>query len=320
VELTLQRNDDTARVAITEILSEVSEVRGPLCEGVLVVLRGPNPGFVFTLDGPEALIGRSPEAQVCLRDGTLSRHHARIRSVDGRFVIEDLGSTNGTYVDGQRVQAPVPLQDGARITLGGRTVLRFALHDAVEQEAARSTHELTVRDPLTHAYNRRHLEERLISEVAFSHRHNTPLSLLLVDIDGFKQINDTYGHIAGDDALRALTTALQAMVRKEDLVGRFGGEEFAIVARGIDRRGAITFAERIRDHVERMRIATHGEVLRITVSIGVAFAEGTDVTAERLFDDADSALYAAKRGGRNRVESARVAATGSRPSVLPSRR
>jgi two-component system cell cycle response regulator len=316
----LQRNDDTARVALAEILTEVSEVRGPLCEGVLVVLRGPNPGFVFTLDEAEALIGRSPEAHLSLRDTALSRHHARIRRLDSRFVLEDLGSTNGTYVDGQRVQMPVPLKDGARIALGGSTVLRFSLHDTVEHEAARSTHELTVRDPLTRAYNRRHLEERLVSEVAFSHRHGAPLSLLLVDIDAFKQINDTYGHLAGDDALRALTAALQSMVRKEDLVGRFGGEEFAIVARGIDRRGAVAFAERMRLHVERMRIATHGQTIRITVSIGVAFSEGAEATAERLFDDADAALYAAKRGGRNRVESAGTVQLGVLPSALPSRR
>ncbi len=299
-----RREDDTERLEL-EGHARPSVERGPKSEGVLTVLRGANPGSLYTLDGAESMIGRSPEAAVAIDDDTLSRRHARIRRTHHGFQIEDLGSTNGTFVDGARVHGPRKLEDGARISLGGRTVLHFALHDAVELEAARQTYELMVRDPLTRVFNRRHLEERFASELAFSNRHKTPLSLLLLDIDGFKPINDTYGHAAGDSALRVLARSLLAMVRQEDVVGRYGGEEFAVLARSIDRRGTIAFGERMRKCVQDLRVPTERGPLSFTVSIGIAHTEGHDGSdSQRMFEAADRALYAAKDAGRNRVEIA----------------
>ncbi len=316
----LPREDDTARVRLADSKCDGVAPRGPKSEGVLTVLRGPNPGFLYTLDNDAALIGRSPEAQVSIADDALSRRHARIVRRDASFFIEDLESTNGTFVDGKRLHKPRKLEDGCRISLGGRTLLRFALHDAIEQEAARSTHELTVRDPLTRVFNRRHLEERLASETAYAARHETPLSLLVIDVDGFKQVNDTHGHAAGDSALRVLARALLAIVRKEDVVGRYGGEEFAIVARGIDRRGAAALAERVRGGVAELRVPTEHEPLSFTVSIGVAHTEGGDgCEPERLLRAADQALYAAKHAGRNRVESAPTAASTRSRRITPRR-
>jgi diguanylate cyclase (GGDEF)-like protein len=299
-----RREDDTERVELENGLRPSVE-RGPKSEGVLTVLRGANPGFLYTLELPEAVIGRSPEAEVSIPDDTLSRRHACIRRTRTGFVLEDLGSTNGTFIDGVRMQGAHTLEDGCRISLGGRTVLHFALHDAAELEAARHTHELTVRDPLTRVFNRRHLEERFASEVAFANRHKTPLSLLLLDIDGFKRINDTYGHVAGDSTLRVLARTLLTMVRVEDVVGRYGGEEFAVLARSIDRRGTIAFAERMRKGIQELIVPTEDAGLSFTVSIGISHADGTDsCDAQRMFEAADRALYAAKDAGRNRVEVA----------------
>ncbi|HEX7479434.1 MAG TPA: GGDEF domain-containing protein [Polyangiales bacterium] len=301
----LPREDDTARVQVEATAANQVERSGPKSEGVLTVLRGPNPGFLYTLDASEAVIGRSPEVTVSIADEALSRRHARIRRESSAFYIEDLGSTNGTFVDGERLQRPRKLEDGCRISLGGRTLLRFALHDAVEQEAARSTHELTVRDPLTRVFNRGHLEERLASETAYAARHNTALAMLLIDVDDFKQVNDSHGHAAGDAALRVLARALTAMVRKEDVLARYGGEEFAIVARGIDRAGAIAFAERVRSGVHEVSVPTERKPLRVTVSVGVAHTNGGEgCEGDRLLRAADRALYTAKRAGRNRVEAA----------------
>jgi two-component system cell cycle response regulator len=295
--------NDTHREEVDELSQSVD--RGPRSEAALTVLRGTNPGTLYALDSPEAVIGRSPDVGVPIPDDTLSRRHACVRRVGNTFVIEDLGSTNGTFVDGVRVQAPFTLEDGCRIFLGSRTVLHFRLHDSVELEAVRQTQALTVRDPLTGVFNRRHLHERLWSEAAFARRHGTPLTLILLDIDHFKRINDSYGHSTGDAALLLLAQALTALTREEDVLARYGGEEFALVARGIDRNDAVVLAERIRQSVADQRLLTERGPISFTVSVGVAHSEiGEDAEAQRLFEAADRALYTAKDAGRNSISIA----------------
>jgi diguanylate cyclase (GGDEF)-like protein len=294
---------DTFRDENDELSSSVS--RGPRSEAALSVLRGDNVGALYPLSGTEAIIGRDPEAVVPLVDSSLSRQHARIIRTDNTYTIEDLGSTNGTYVDGKRVDRTRLLEDGCRIHLGVRTVLHFRLYDMVELEAARAAYQLTVRDPLTGAFNRRYLQERLWSEAAFAKRHGTPLSLVLLDIDHFKRINDEYGHAVGDSALRALANALSLLTRQEDVLARYGGEEFALIARGIDRDKTLALAERMRRTVEEQRLPTTRGALTFTVSVGIAYTEvGEEVQAQQLFEAADRALYAAKDAGRNAVSIA----------------
>jgi diguanylate cyclase (GGDEF)-like protein len=294
---------DTFRDEAEELSSSVS--RGPRNEAALTVLRGNNPGALYPLIGADATIGRDPMCAVALTDDTLSRQHARILRADGVFTIEDLGSTNGTFVDGDRVEGARRLEDGSRIHLGTRTVLHFRLHDAVELDAACETYARTVRDPLTGLFNRRHLQERLWSEAAFARRHRAPLSLILIDVDHFKRINDEHGHATGDAALRALADALSVLTREEDVLARYGGEEFALVARGIDRGDTLALAERMRRAVEAQRLAGERGALSFTVSIGIAHSEtGEDAHAQQLFEAADRALYAAKDAGRNVVSIA----------------
>ena len=297
-------NSDTFRDEVEELTSSVA--RGPRTEAALTVLRGENVGALYALDGEDMVIGRSTEVAVPLPDSSLSRMHARIVRAGSVFTIEDLGSTNGTFVDGDRVSAPRKLEDGSRIHLGSRTVLHFRLHDAVELEAARQTYALAVRDPLTGVFNRRHLQDRLWSEAAFARRHQTPLSLILLDIDHFKRINDEYGHAAGDAALCLLAKALAALTRQEDILARHGGEEFALIARGIDCAHTLALAERMRAAVEAQRLPIdNADPVAFTVSIGVACCElGTDADAQQMFEAADRALYAAKDAGRNNVSLA----------------
>jgi two-component system cell cycle response regulator len=294
---------DTTRQEDDEITGSVG--RGPRSEAALTVLRGENPGALYALEGANIVIGRSPDVEVAIPDDTLSRRHARIQRVGTVYAIEDLGSKNGTFIDGRRVEQTEALEDGCRIFLGTRTVLHFRLHDAVELEAVRKTHALTVRDPLTGVFNRRHLQERLWSEAAFARRHRAPLALLLLDIDHFKSINDQHGHAVGDVALCALATSLTALTRQEDVLARYGGEEFALVARGIDRANTLAFAERVRQSVAAQRIPVDSGSISFTVSIGIAHSEhGDDADAQRLFEAADRALYAAKDAGRNMVSMA----------------
>jgi diguanylate cyclase (GGDEF)-like protein len=159
-----------------------------------------------------------------------------------------------------------------------------------------------VLDPLTGLHNRRHLDARLRAELAFATRHEAPLSVLIIDVDHFKKINDTMGHGAGDAALRALGERLQKSVRTEDVVARYGGEEFAVIARGIKAAGALLLAERVRETVARMRVAYEAHTIAFTISVGVATMDQNRKFAavEALLKAADDALYAAKKSGRNR--------------------
>jgi two-component system cell cycle response regulator len=160
-------------------------------------------------------------------------------------------------------------------------------------------------DPLTDALNRRALTERLNAELERARRYDSMVTLLMIDIDHFKRINDTYGHLVGDDVLMALAALLQHEVRSVDLVARYGGEEFVIVLPETREEGAVAFAERIRERIEMHPFQLlDGPTLQVTASIGVAtFPAPRVATVEDLFMRADQALYRAKAEGRNRVRS-----------------
>ncbi len=158
-------------------------------------------------------------------------------------------------------------------------------------------------DPLTQLVNRRALTIRLVTEMERVRRYNAPLAMLLVDLDHFKLVNDTYGHLAGDDVLFAVASVLQRAVRSVDLVARYGGEEFVIVLPETGKQGAIAFAERIRDRLASNRFMIAGrQEIRVTASIGVATYPSPGLeSVEDIFRAADSALYRAKGSGRNLV-------------------
>ncbi len=259
----------------------------------------------------ETVIGRGREAQVRLDDAGSSRAHARlIPTGDGIYVLEDLGSLNGTFVDGKRIDR-TELRSGDRINIGPNIVLTFAILDSQAEKLAHQLYESSVRDPLTRAYNRRYLVERLASEIAYGLRHKTALGLILMDLDHFKRINDTYGHLVGDDVLREVSALAQRLIRAEDVFARFGGEEFVVLVRGIEHANVGRFAERIRVAVEGLEIAASGapgHLVHVTVSAGYAslaevHTEGGK-EAEGLLRLADERLYRSKDAGRNRVTGA----------------
>jgi two-component system cell cycle response regulator len=274
--------------------------------GTLTVLRGASTGAFFSLNPQATLIGRSPNAHLMLADDNASRNHARILCNDGHYEIEDLGSTNGTFVGGQRIDRRVLLLDGARIQIGN-TLLRFALQDPLELSASKRVYEASVRDGLTGMLNRRYFEERIAGEFGYAARHGSALSVMLIDVDHFKRVNDTFGHQVGDAVLSEVAAQLRAAVRAEDVAARYGGEEFAVLARGIDVNNARRFAERLRTQVERCSIMCKQERVPVTISIGLAHNHAGAALSkpEQLLAAADQALYAAKANGRNRVELAR---------------
>jgi diguanylate cyclase (GGDEF)-like protein len=273
---------------------------------MLTMLTGPTPGFIKTLMSGELVIGRDEDLPWPIEDRGVSGRHARIAFRDGAYVIADLDSTNGTYVNGRRIAGTHRLHDGDRLQLGENTLIRISLQDETEQQAARRMYEAAVRDPLTGLYNRGHLEATLESEFAFAQRHKTPLSVVFVDLDHFTEVNNRHGHQAGDAILRAAAHTMANAIRTEDLVARYGGEEFVILARGIDLNGALVMAERVRRVLELMVLPYRSKELRVTASFGVACFEAATPfeTVERLVAAADRAVYRAKAEGRNRVNAA----------------
>jgi diguanylate cyclase (GGDEF)-like protein len=278
----------------------------------LLVLSGPQFGELVDLEaGREVVIGRRADAEVFIHDDGVSRRHASILAGEGHALLKDLGSQNGTYVEGQRV-SEVRLQDGQRFQLGAHTTLKFVCSDDVEAEYQRKLARGALMEPLTGLHNRRYFMERLSSELAAAQRHGRALSLLLIDVDHFKRLNDGRGHAAGDEALRMLARVLQGAVRKEDVVARFGGEEFVVLARETSLSGARALAERVRKAVERSRCTFDRQEIAITVSIGVTVSQGLTAfergrTEQQMLEAADKALYRAKRQGRNTVVAAPAA-------------
>lgn len=269
---------------------------------LLTVLRGDPLGRVVRIEDADIVIGRGDNASFVLDDVGLSWVHARIFRRGEHIFVEDLGSTNGTFVGDHRVREPVEISDGARIRLGGHTVLKLSLADELEEEAAQRLFESTVKDALTSVHNRRYLLERLASEISFAQRHSDTIAVLLVDIDHFKQINDLHGHHVGDGVLRVVAAAMQRILRPEDLLARFGGDEFVIVTRRITRENALILAERLRSHVAELTLPLE-DSSRVTISIGMTFAGPAHAykAPEALLGEADAAMYDAKHHGRNCV-------------------
>jgi diguanylate cyclase (GGDEF)-like protein len=268
--------------------------------GTLTRIDGPNAGRVVSLRSEQLTIGRSPRADLHLAEEGVSRKHARLCWVDGAYILEDLGSQNGTFVAGKPVTA-VQLRQGDLVRVGPVATLRFCWMDDHQKNLLEELYESSVRDPLTGAFNRRHFAERLEAELAYAKRHETQLSLLLLDIDYFKKINDQYGHLEGDRVLRELTRACDLSLRTEDTFARYGGEEFAVLLRGVPLLGAVRAAERLRAAIAE-HVFVGNPRLSVSVSIGCASLECLEAaSAGGLIHVADQRLYEAKQAGRGCV-------------------
>jgi two-component system, cell cycle response regulator len=268
----------------------------------LTVLTGTSTGTIYKLAQGTHIIGRKENAELRLTDDGISRQHVRVRCDGDRVLIEDMESRNGTYVNGRQIKNTTTLHDGDKIQVGGTTVVRFALHDALDESFHDNLLSSALRDPLTKLFNKRYLMDRLDSELKFAQRHETAVSILMLDLDHFKRVNDSYGHLAGDAVLVHLANALVKAVRNEDVVARFGGEEILIILRSISLELAITLGERLRRTVENASIIHQDKKIEATVSIGVAgFPSTRAETVEQLLEAADKALYRAKHAGRNCV-------------------
>ncbi len=292
---------DNKTMAI-EVPAGFGEV-GDSTEAVLVQLYppGPNLGRRFTLAGPEHIVGRLPENDVSLEEDGVSRQHARVKRASDQWVLEDMGSTNGSYINDQRIDRR-PLKDGDTLRFG-TAVLRFLMGSNVEAAYHEVLHKMTILDGLTGVHNKRHLLEFLDRELSRARRQGSAMTLLLFDIDFFKKVNDVHGHLAGDAVLKELCRRLEPEIRREDLLARYGGEEFAVVLVTTSLTHGAEFAEELRVKIAAMPFQIDRLSLPVTVSIGVAEIDPTILTVDDLIARADAKLYAAKHAGRNRVIS-----------------
>ena len=258
-------------------------------------------GRTHLVAGP-TIVGRG-DVELSLDEEGLSRRHARFTlDARGDVSVEDLGSTNGTFVNGNRITGLHVLRDGDRIEVGTATILKLAFQDELQEAIQRRLYEQATRDGLTGAYNKRAFGDAFAKELAFAARHKRPLALIVFDGDHFKRVNDGFGHAAGDYVLRTLVDLATSVLRQEDILARWGGEEFAVLLRDVDLEAATTCAERLRAKVEQHTFTHDGRVIPVTISVGVvATVPGTKSSATDLFEVTDKCLYAAKEQGRNRV-------------------
>ncbi len=293
--------ESTLEVTISRDMSSLVNTAAQQ-QALLIVLSGPRLGTRSLLAEAPVDIGRGSACHLILDADSVSRRHARIEWTGQSHRLVDLASTNGTYLNGARVRDSL-LRDGDRIGIG-KALLKYMAGGNIEAAYHEEIQRLMRFDALTGVYNKRHFDESLRLAIFTTRTLPKPVSLIVFDLDHFKRINDTHGHTAGDQVLCEVAQVVKEALYPDQIFGRIGGEEFAVLWEGSGLRAASDQAERIRSRVAAHRFSFEGASFPVTVSLGVAERGiGNDEEAERLYERADDKLYQAKAGGRNRVAS-----------------
>ncbi|MBI1908733.1 MAG: GGDEF domain-containing protein [Deltaproteobacteria bacterium] len=288
------------------VVTNIPETSGAYKEkqAYIIFLSGPLVGKIHLLEEGNVTLGRGTDVSITIADLGISRHHITLHCKKGVVTVQDMGSTNGTYVNGHKVKEQV-LQDGDKIQISSSTIIKFAHQDSIENIFHKELYKMAVVDALTGAYNKRFFEGRLKEEFSYCLRNKVSLSLLMFDIDFFKQINDTHGHRAGDFVLTHISTLTRSIIRQEDIYCRYGGEEFCVLLKGTEETGAAILAERLRRLIEECDFTFDDKIIRVTISIGVTTLKGQNFAdSEAMMKLTDTLLYQSKNGGRNRVTTA----------------
>ena len=288
----------------TLVTGPASPISGTNRDACLVHIypAGTSMGARHLLGDVAKVIGRDADCEICVNESSVSRRHARVQIGRDGYYAFDLNSTNGTFVNDKPVTNTL-LDDGDYLRVGN-CIFRFLAGGNVESDYHEVIYRLTIIDALTEIHNKRYLMEFLDRELVRTARHQRPLSLVMIDIDHFKQINDRLGHLAGDYALRELANRVKSNVRLDELFARYGGEEFIIVLPETTTAGAVLLAQRLRQIVADKPFKFENETFMVTISLGVATTAGGDeMKAAELIQLADAKLYQAKHDGRNRVVS-----------------
>ena len=290
----------------TLILSRPLDAQGkkpPVGDACLVNLHPPGPdiGKRVPLMNQQYIVGRDSEAAFVVSRSSVSRQHSRLYADDdGQWWVEDLNSTNGTFVNEVRIKSQ-KLTDADQVRFGD-AIYKFLSGSNIESAYHEAIHNMAIQDGMTGIHNKRYFLEFLEREIAVCVRHGHPLTLVMFDVDHFKKVNDTSGHLAGDAVLKDLTGRIKPRIRREDLFARYGGEEFACVLPSTALPGGIVFAEHLRTLIEERPTLFDDQEIKFTISLGVTtLHHETGLDPSMLIKRADENLYTAKRGGRNKV-------------------
>lgn len=290
-------------------MSESSRAKRDL-RPALVFLTGELLAVPIPLERDEVILGRALGADVRINDIQISRRHARINTVFDNeskkpsYILADLRSRNGTFLNGEKIVQEV-LQHGDKITIGDN-IFRFELLDEIDREYQNQIRRLLSHDDLTGLLSSRSFFSELRLEATRAAQENRPFCVLMMDVDYFKLVNDTYGHLTGSKTLEEIGLCITQTLRVGDVAARFGGEEFAAFLLDADLTQGLVAAERIRSAIEEhefsiIRKGIPSETHHVTISIGIAYFPSDSNDPIELVEMADSALYRAKREGRNRV-------------------
>ncbi len=287
---------DETVITHIEGLEEKREKSPALC-----FMGGPSMGQIHLLRQGEYIVGRGKNANIIVPDDAISRQHFRVSVKDNETILEDLGSTNGTFVNGEKISRQV-LKDKDNIQISSQTVITFSYISNLEAQKQNQIYKMANFDPVTNARTKYYFLDQIGKEFAHAKRKNSPLSLFMFDIDLFKRVNDTYGHPAGDHVLKKIAEMTLQVIRTEDLFARYGGEEFIILMRDTREREAIRLAERLRQLICLTDFEFDEKRFKTSISGGVAcLKENNFDSYEELIKTADEYLYFAKQNGRNRI-------------------
>ena len=301
--------DDNGATHLCDLLTPTGQAANPSSSSqyptYLVVLSGGIPGAMLRLSAGGSRLGRSADNTIQLPDASISRYHAFLGEDDeGQVRLTDLGSTNGTFLNGRRLpeNTPVRVEDGDRLQFGANVIVKFIRPDPCEEQFQREMFERTVRDPLTGLYNRAFFLAQFGPLADRGALRGLGTAVLMLDIDHFKRINDTHGHDVGDVVLREVAGVIRQATRADDLVARYGGEEFVVALPVAAPDQATERAERVRSTLASRRILAGGVPLKVTASLGLAFTPpGRPRSVAALIATADKGLYQAKNAGRDRT-------------------
>jgi len=293
-------DEKTENIDLDEIVEEKIPTQQDQQKFYLIIVDGDNVGKIYPLDKKTITIGRSDEFDIQLADSSCSREQAIIEFNDNnKPVLKDLDSTNGTFVNGAKI-TEINIEDGDKILLGFSSVFMFAIQDSLESKFQMNIYESSITDHLTGAFNQKYFLDTLSKAFSYSLRHQSSLGLLMLDIDFFKKINDTYGHIVGDIVLKEFVKRIENNLRNEDILCRYGGDEFAVIVRDFKYGFVKIAAERIRLFFDGRSINCKDHKINISVSIGMATIDNENVsTPEDMIELADANLYKAKQSGGN---------------------
>ena len=294
-------NDQDEKTRVTEVV-EPALLETTSAAECVVVIYTTEPALLgkrFVLDQSPIRLGRGGDSHIVLEGDSVSRRHAHLDRRLGTWFVVDDQSTNGTYVNEGQVEGELQLENGDRIKVGP-TILKFLSGADAEAKYHEEIYRMTIIDGLTQVHNKRYLIEALDRDVLRARRHGRELSVLMFDIDHFKNVNDRYGHLAGDHVLRELARVVSERTRRDEVFARYGGEEFALILPETSLEGARQLAENLRQRIEDHEFGFQGEIIPVTMSMGGATLVG-DMNGQDLITAADAKLYEAKHQGRNRV-------------------